>query len=136
MGSIGKAILAILTLNTVLFSASNGSNFLTLFEYSKMLYNNPKGISCVTCHGSRGERRHYIKYFHERKGRDVQITFSPLYEMPYKKFKKALIENRRLMPKYILSEPEVKSLYYYVLKINNRYRDKRGGAPKKIVSKK
>jgi cytochrome c553 len=126
-----KLLVTICTLQISILSAVNGSNFLTLDEYSEMLYNNPKGISCAHCHGNRGEKQRYIRYYNELKGREITITFSPLYKMPYKNFKKALVKNKRFMPRYILAEAEIRSLYYYVLKKNNRYRDKHGGVPKK-----
>ncbi|EHN2731235.1 hypothetical protein KGG34_001311, partial [Campylobacter jejuni] len=34
-----------------------GADFITLKEYSKMLYENPRGISCKECHGADGSEQ-------------------------------------------------------------------------------
>lgn len=48
-----------------LFSISLfGADFITLKEYSKMLYENPRGISCKECHGADGSEQilgYYMK---------------------------------------------------------------------------
>ncbi|EIQ1605782.1 hypothetical protein LUR78_001525, partial [Campylobacter jejuni] len=48
-----------------LFSISLfGADFITLKEYSKMLYENPRGISCKECHGANGSEQilgYYMK---------------------------------------------------------------------------
>ena len=37
---------------TILY-AKNDEWFITNLEYGKMLYNNPRGISCAKCHGTK-----------------------------------------------------------------------------------
>ena len=41
-----------------------GADFITLKEYAKMLYENPRGISCKECHGIDGSEQilgYYVK---------------------------------------------------------------------------
>jgi len=132
MASILKVfkLLTLISLLKISLFGATSDNFLTIYEYSKMLYNNPKGISCASCHGLQGEKRRYIEYFHEKKKRNVKIMFRPLYELTYKRFKRGLTKKQRFMPKYILSDLEIKTLYYYLLKKNNMYLTK-SRVPKK-----
>ncbi len=127
---------------TLLLSETNFDNsFITKFEYGKMLYNNPRGISCVKCHGSdaRGKKitsfthiKNKIKYKCTIKSSDITnitykkflMTLDPRVKKIKKKFKKHQVceklTYRNSMPTYFLTNEELDSIYFY-LKNKNKY---------------
>ena len=55
----------ILFISTFLFSQSEfETSFITPFEYGKMLYENPRGISCAKCHGDDAKGKNIAKFKH------------------------------------------------------------------------
>ncbi len=100
---------------TALFSLSYlraDNSFLTREEYAKMLYKNPRGISCAKCHGPRGEGGVISRYLSD--GELYEIKAPPIVDLPQERFKKALKRRSRLMPEYFLTEMEMAYLYYYL----------------------
>jgi hypothetical protein len=128
---------------TILMSKSNFDNsFITKYEYGKMLYNNPRGISCVKCHGSdaRGKKiatfthiRNKIKYKCSIESNDITnisyknfiTTLDPRLKKPKKKFNKNEVCKKlaygNSMPTYFLTTEELDSIYFY-LKNKEKYR--------------
>ncbi len=119
----------------ILFSLSNAQEwFITNFEYGKMLYNNPRGISCAKCHGKRGEGK-IITSFKEN-GKHIVIKTTPFKNLSFEFFKKALFHQLNIkkilkkdknsplkyiiiMPKYnYLTDSEIKAIIYYLKKVN------------------
>jgi hypothetical protein len=100
--------------------------FLTEFEYSQMLYNYPRGVSCSVCHGKNGDEvfsidyyGHYGKSGRVKKHRKLEVK--PIYLLGFNEFKRALNSKRnRFMPEYRLSREEIKSIYYFIQKSNGR----------------
>jgi cytochrome c553 len=94
-------------------------SFITDDEYAKMLYKNPRGISCAKCHGEKGEGKVLTTYVSH--GKEYKITAPPIYNLSMKRFKQALKRKGRLMPEYFLTEWEMAHLYYYLLTQNPDY---------------
>lgn len=91
------------------------ASFITPMEYASQLYKNPRGIGCFKCHGEYGEGKVIANYIHKKQ----QKSFSaPAINMlDYNYFREAL--NKRLtgMPRYFLTEKEIRSLYFYLQEI-------------------
>jgi len=122
---------------TSLLYAKNGFNnsFITKFEYGKMLYANPRGISCVKCHGDDAKGKTITSFTHVRnkvkynctiRSEDITnityerfiATLDPKKEKPKKKFAKNQICEKLIygnsMPKYFLTNEELNSIYFYL----------------------
>ena len=131
-----------LFLTTILMSKSTFDNsFITKYEYGKMLYKNPRGISCVKCHGENARGKKIASFVHIRNKKkyncviksdditnisyeDFLTTLDPRLEKPKKKFPKNEICNkltyRNSMPTYFLTNEELDSIYFY-LKNKDKY---------------
>ena len=88
-------------------------SFITKFEYSKMLYENPRGIGCNKCHGKHGKGMLIAKYKHKSKQKELRtkditkISYNDFIEV----FKKS---PPSLMPYYRLTNGELQTLHYYI----------------------
>lgn len=133
--------LSFLFITTLLLSKSDFDNsFITKYEYGKMLYENPRGISCVKCHGenAQGEKiasfihiRNKVKYNCTIKSNDITnisyknflATLDPKLEKPKKKFKKDEVCEKLIygnsMPTYFLTNEELDSIYFYLTNKEN-----------------
>ncbi len=109
------------------------SSFITEMEYSSLLYQNPRGIGCHKCHGLKGEGKLIAKYKetkHLKEGEKVITIKIPkefrapaINRLTYSEFKKALNSTIRGMPKYYLTEKEIKALYFYLQQVNMEEND-------------
>ena len=88
------------------------TSFITPLEYAAQLYKNPRGIGCQHCHGNHGEGHLVATYFH--KGKEKRFEGPDLRNLDFETFMKALTKNKRGMPKYYLTEDEVKALFLHV----------------------
>ena len=92
-----------------------GEDFITLKEYAKMLYENPRGISCKNCHGANGGEQilgHYTK-----KGKKIAFVVPSIQNLSFEEFSKALSElkdAKSIMPTYSLTKEEIRTLYEYI----------------------
>ncbi len=98
-------------LSTIIYAKSS---FITQMEYSSSLYKNPRGIGCQHCHGEKGEGKTVATYMHNKK----EKSFSPpaINDMNFKDFYIALNVRQRGMPRYFLTQNEIKALYFYLQK--------------------
>jgi hypothetical protein len=97
-------------------------------EYSSLLYKNPRGIGCDRCHGFKGEGKLIAKYKETKRikeGKKIYTVKIPkefrapaINKLTYDKFKEALESPVRGMPKYYLTEKEVKALFFYLQQVN------------------
>ena len=92
-------------------------SFISDYEYGEMLYNNPRGVSCLECHGKSGEGKNIVQYqdIHGKeaiKGEDIRKK--TLDEMIA-----SVSANHKVMPRYYLTDDEVKAIYEY-LQIKNK----------------
>ncbi len=91
-------------------------SFITRDEYAKMLYQNPRGIGCHKCHGIDGRGR-LLGSYHTDNNETKTILAPDITKLGYKRFYKALTTGKhRLMPHYFLTDHEIKTLYYYLVK--------------------
>ena len=94
-------------------------DFISHYEYGEMLYANPRGVSCSQCHGKSGEGQTIVEYrdIHGKqalKGSDIRRN--TLDDMI-----KAVNTYHKVMPRYYLTNEEVKAIYDYLQKKNQAY---------------
>ena len=112
------------------------NSFITKNEYGKMLYNNPRGIGCNSCHGNDARGKKMVNFKQETKDKKIYNcslvvpdiknidyqTFSAKINSkknPNLKFEKEqvcekLIYYANVMPTYFLVEDEIEANYYYI----------------------
>jgi hypothetical protein len=132
-----------LLVTTILLSESDfDKSFITKYEYGKMLYINPRGISCVKCHGIDAKGREITNFTHIRnklkynckiQSKDITnisyknflLTLDTKIEKPKKQFSKNQICEKltygNSMPTYFLTIEELDSIYFY---LKNKYKYK------------
>ncbi|KGI57004.1 c-type cytochrome [Campylobacter sp. MIT 97-5078] len=94
-------------------------DFITLKEYAKMLYENPRGISCKECHGADGASQ--VLGYYTKKGEKEPFTVPSIQNLSFEAFKEALIEDKdtkSIMPTYSLTPSEIVTLYNYIQELN------------------
>ncbi len=100
----------------LVFTASScvaaDDSFITKFEYGKMLYKNPRGIGCNSCHGQKGEGGLIARY--GAKGKSKELSAPRITDVPFENFKKSLNSEHLVMPRYYLTDGELDALYYYL----------------------
>jgi len=77
--------------------AKEESWFITKLEYGKMLYHNPRGISCAKCHGEKGQGKIITSYINS-KNEKVIIKTTPFKNLTFEKLKKALFHQIKIKP--------------------------------------
>ena len=100
----------------VLFATSS---FITKSEYASMLYKNPRGIACSSCHGEHGEGKLIATYMHKHKKRS--FVGSEIKNISFVKFYKALNSRKKGMPRYYLTQKEIEALYFYLHKDEKKH---------------
>ncbi|TQR32957.1 hypothetical protein DMB92_03060 [Campylobacter sp. MIT 99-7217] len=101
------------------FSLAFGDDFITLKEYAKMLYENPRGISCKECHGDNGKEQ--ILGYYTQKDKQVPFVVPDIRKLSFKEFEASLKEvkdSKSIMPTYSLTTNEIIALYNYIKEIN------------------
>lgn len=104
-------------------SVETSESFLSSVEYGRMLYKNPRGISCAQCHGKTGKGGKKIaKYYDKNKNpkllKEVDITSYTLEELKaslrneYRE--KNRIKYHKIMPMYYLTKEEVQAIFDYL----------------------
>jgi len=109
--------------NNSLSNIETQESFLSSVEYGRMLYKNPRGISCTKCHGEMGKGGQKIaKYYDKQKNpkilKGVDIRSYSLDDLRAS-FKNQYRENNRrkahkIMPMYYLTDEEVQAIYDYL----------------------
>jgi hypothetical protein len=115
---------------TILY-AKNDEWFITNLEYGKMLYNNPRGISCAKCHGTKGKGKTITSFINSKGKKEIIKTVS-FKNLSFEKLKKALFHQIKIkpiikknpnsplkyiniMPKYdYLTDDEIKTILLYL----------------------
>lgn len=102
------------------FAATAGmaDSFINKLEYGQMLYANPRGVSCGSCHGARGEGK--ILGTTVKKNQTVTIAAPNISTLSPLQLAQALAQKKRFMPTYYLTDEEVASLHYYLQTINRK----------------
>jgi cytochrome c553 len=111
--------LFLLLIASSLFAKNNW--FITNLEYGKMLYNNPRGISCAKCHGKKGEGKIVTYYY--KHGKKIYIKAPNIQNIDLSTLKAALfhkkIKNKKIknpiMPIYnYLTNEEIETILLYL----------------------
>jgi mono/diheme cytochrome c family protein len=97
-------------------------DFISDYEYGEMLYANPRGVSCSQCHGKSGEGTTIVEYrdIHGKqalKGSDIRKE--SLSSMIH-----SVNAYHKVMPRYYLTDEEVKAIYEYLKVKNSDYLEK------------
>ena len=105
-------------------------DFITNLEYGKMLYNNPRGIGCIKCHGKKAKGRIIAKYIDDKSGEEKILKAPDISKVSWKvfyyriKYSKILKNNKfktlnySAMPKYdYLMDDEIQAIYNYIRKL-------------------
>lgn len=91
------------------------ADFITQKEYAKMLYENPRGISCKECHGKDGKEQ-ILEYF-THKGKKIPFVVPNIQNVSFEDFASSLTQTKEaksIMPTYSLTNDEIKALYAYI----------------------
>lgn len=91
------------------------TSFITQMEYSSQLYKNPRGIGCNSCHGEKGEGKLVASYTH--KNLKKEFRGSAINSINYEDFERALNISIGGMPRYYLTQAEIKALFFYLQEI-------------------
>jgi mono/diheme cytochrome c family protein len=94
---------------------SYDDSFITNEEYAKMLYDNPRGVSCAKCHGDDAKGKQITSYI-DKDGKKIAIFAPPIKDISLNKLKNRLRDDKySLMPRYnYLTEEEIKTLHRYL----------------------
>jgi hypothetical protein len=132
---IGYFISTILLFGSLFAQNTFEDSFITQYEYGKMLYQNPRGISCSECHGSDAKGKTIVSFTHIKnkkkfncilRTKDItNITYEkflqnldPKLEKPTPTFTKEQVCEKLLfgntMPTYFLTPEELKSIFFYL----------------------
>ncbi|MDD2888943.1 MAG: hypothetical protein PHY66_14185 [Aliarcobacter sp.] len=115
------------------------NSFITKYEYGKMLYNNPRGIGCNSCHGNDARGRKMVDFKQQlldKKVYNCSLVIPDIKNIDYEtfstkvnskknpnlKFEKEqvcekLIYYANVMPTYFLVEEEIEAIFYYIQNI-------------------
>jgi len=94
-------------------------DFISHYEYGQMLYENPRGVSCAQCHGKSGEGQTIVE-FQDIHGKQA-LKGSDIRHDRLEDMIKAVNNYHKIMPRYYLTDEEVKAIYDYLKKKNKRY---------------
>lgn len=86
--------------------------FITQYEYGKALYNNPRSIGCIKCHGENGEGA-IISHI-KQNGKLKPIIAPNITNLTFARFEEGLKLGKGFMPKYNLTASEMVSLYIFL----------------------
>lgn len=87
-------------------------SFITQAEYSEQLYFQPRGIGCDKCHGEKGEGKLIASYEHKNEKKEFRPP--AIKDLPFEKFYEALNKRIAGMPRYFLTDGEIRTLYLYL----------------------
>ena len=96
-------------------SGKNNKNlFITDYEYGQVLYENPRGIGCIKCHGVDGKGKFIARYTHKKK--EYEIVTPAINKVDLKRFKQVLKtpNKKSIMPTYFLTNDEMKQIHFYI----------------------
>jgi len=108
-----KQIFIVTFLLTLIYS----EDFISEYEYGQMLYKDPRGVSCASCHGTVGEKT-FIASYKREDGTNRDFYSPDIRELDLKKFKRALDRGGKIMPKYYLTDKEVEAIFKYIKTVN------------------
>ena len=92
-------------------------DFISHYEYGEMLFNNPRGVSCSQCHGKDGAGTVIVKYLDD-EGKEVVIKGSDIRQKSLREMISSVNNYHAIMPRYYLTDEEVKAIYDYLQEKN------------------
>jgi mono/diheme cytochrome c family protein len=98
--------------------ASGDEDFISHYEYGEMLYTNPRGVSCVECHGEAGEGK-VIAEFRDIHSKE-QIKGPDIRNKTLEEMIRALNSYNDIMPRYYLTDEEIKAIYDFLKEKSKR----------------
>jgi len=99
---------------------SASESFITDYEYGEMLYTNPRGVGCIQCHGKVGEGKIIVTYKDKEKNTHI-VKGADIRKTTLKEMIASLNSYHKIMPRYYLTDDEVKYIFDY-LKLKNKKR--------------
>ena len=106
----------------MLVASLHAEDFISEFEYGQMLYQNPRGVSCVPCHGDRGEGRE-IAHYKNRDGETVILNGPDIRSKSLEEIAAAVAKGPGVMPRYFLTKEEIHALYTYIQEVQKREKE-------------
>ncbi len=100
--------------------SQENDGFITPQEYGANLYENPRGIGCIKCHGQDGEETLLASYIH--KGKEKHLIVPRINNLEFDAFKLALSKDGSIMPKYNLTDEEINAIYLFITSRNKTFR--------------
>lgn len=97
-------------------------SFITHYEYGEMLYANPRGVSCSQCHGKKGEGKVIVE-FHDEDGKQA-LKGADIRRKSLEEIIDSVKRYHKVMPRYYMTDDEVKAIYDYLQIINSDYLSK------------
>lgn len=100
-------------------------DFITLKEYAKMLYENPRGISCKECHGIDGKEQ--VLGYYIKEGKKIPYKVPSIQNLNFEEFKNTFKQDKdskSIMPNYSLTDNEIITLYNYINQFKEQNNDK------------
>lgn len=91
-------------------------DFISHYEYGEMLYNNPRGVSCAQCHGASGEGKVIVRY--QDMNEQAVLKGADIRQKSLKEMIVSVNSYHEVMPRYYLTDDEVKAIYDYLKKKN------------------
>ncbi len=98
-------------------------DFISHYEYGQMLYSSPRGVSCSQCHGDNGEGC-IIVSFKDVDGKKKVIKGVDIRQESLPAMISSVNIYHKIMPRYYLTNEEVKAIYDYLQKKNEGYLSK------------
>jgi len=104
-------------------TVNTSESFLSSVEYGRMLYQQPRGISCAQCHGKAGKGgQKIVKYYDKKRNpkilKGVNITNYSLEDLTaslnnqYRENNKT--KRHKIMPMYYLNREETQAIFDYL----------------------
>jgi len=106
-----------LLLGLLLTVGMHAEDFITDFEYGQMLYRDPRGASCAACHGETGSGK-LIGEYPDKTGHMVTLYGPDIRHATLKQIRDSVHKGVGVMPRYFLTEKEVKTIHAYLQKLN------------------
>lgn len=112
----------VLILLALLLKALFAEDFISEFEYGQMLYKDPRGVSCASCHGKLGEGA-FIASFKDENGKEHKFFGPDIRSLSLQKFKSSILRGGRIMPRYYLTNKESEAIFKYIQTVNTPAED-------------
>jgi mono/diheme cytochrome c family protein len=112
------SMFALLMICMMALSYCGAEDFISEFEYGQMLYQNPRGVSCVPCHGDTGEGK-TIAVYRDRDGSEKRLFGADIRQSDIERYRESIRKGPGVMPRYFLTDREIEAIYRYIRKVND-----------------